>query len=151
MTAERYLDQVALLLRTIPEIASEPDFALKGGTAINLFVRDLPRLSVDIDLVYLQVLGDANRRPEGEWVLNYIIAHADPSKSGLPFRRSAELKRFLAIFENSTFSGARWHLDLSRIQPIFAQEWMLSLPSAAITSRFHKSDKDIVGVARPKR
>ena len=55
MTAERYLDQVALLLRTIPEIASEPDFALKGGTAINLFVRDLPRLSVDIDLVYLPV------------------------------------------------------------------------------------------------
>ena len=55
MTAERYLDQVALLMRTIPEIASEPDFALKGGTAINLFVRDLPRLSVDIDLVYLPV------------------------------------------------------------------------------------------------
>lgn len=55
MTAQRYLDQVALLLHTIPEIASEPDFALKGGTAINLFVRDLPRLSVDIDLVYLPV------------------------------------------------------------------------------------------------
>lgn len=55
MTAQRYLDQVALLLRTIPEIASEPDFALKGGTAINLFARDLPRLSVDIDLVYLPV------------------------------------------------------------------------------------------------
>jgi hypothetical protein len=32
MTAERCLAQVALLLRTIPEIASEPDFALKGGT-----------------------------------------------------------------------------------------------------------------------
>lgn len=28
-------------------------FALKGGTAINLFVRNLPRLSVDIDLAYL--------------------------------------------------------------------------------------------------
>ena len=55
MTAERYLDQVALLLRTIPDIASEQDFALKGGTAINLFMRDLPRLSVDIDLVYLPV------------------------------------------------------------------------------------------------
>lgn len=27
-------------------------FALKGGTAINLFVRDMPRLSVDIDVVY---------------------------------------------------------------------------------------------------
>lgn len=55
MTAERYLDQVELLMRVIPEIAPEGDFALKGGTAINLFVRDLPRLSVDIDLVYLPV------------------------------------------------------------------------------------------------
>jgi len=37
----------------LPIVAKEPCFALKGGTAINLFVRDLPRLSVDIDLVYL--------------------------------------------------------------------------------------------------
>lgn len=55
MTAERYLDQVALLVRVLPEIAVETDFALKGGTAINLFIRDLPRLSVDIDLTYLPV------------------------------------------------------------------------------------------------
>ena len=34
-------------------VATEKCFALKGGTAINLFIRDLPRLSVDIDLVYL--------------------------------------------------------------------------------------------------
>jgi predicted nucleotidyltransferase component of viral defense system len=43
------------LLRAIPAIAREEMFALKGGTAINLFIRDLPRLSVDIDLVYLPV------------------------------------------------------------------------------------------------
>lgn len=55
MTLERYAAQVALLVRALPEIASEEDFALKGGTAINLFVRDLPRLSVDIDLVYLPI------------------------------------------------------------------------------------------------
>ncbi|AYJ86568.1 nucleotidyl transferase AbiEii/AbiGii toxin family protein [Sphingomonas paeninsulae] len=55
MTAQRYADQVSLLVRAIPEIAHEEIFALKGGTAINLFVRDLPRLSVDIDLVYLPV------------------------------------------------------------------------------------------------
>ena len=51
-----YRRQVALLLRTIPFIARENCFALKGGTAINLFVRDLPRLSVDIDLTYVPVL-----------------------------------------------------------------------------------------------
>jgi hypothetical protein len=55
MTAQRYVDQVSLLVRAIPEIAREDIFALKGGTAINLFVRDLPRLSVDIDLVYLPI------------------------------------------------------------------------------------------------
>lgn len=45
--------QVQLLLRVLPFVAQEPCFALKGGTAINLFIRDFPRLSVDIDLVFL--------------------------------------------------------------------------------------------------
>ena len=52
---EAYRRQVDLLLRTVPHIAKEKCFALKGGTAINLFVRDLPRLSVDIDLTYVPV------------------------------------------------------------------------------------------------
>lgn len=48
-----YYKQVLLLLRLIPIVKKETCFALKGGTAINLFVRDFPRLSVDIDLAYL--------------------------------------------------------------------------------------------------
>ena len=44
--AEMYRRQAALLVRTIPLVAEERCFALKGGTAINLFVRDMPRLSV---------------------------------------------------------------------------------------------------------
>lgn len=48
-----YYRQVQLLVQVLPLIATEDCFALKGGTAINLFVRDVPRLSVDIDLVYL--------------------------------------------------------------------------------------------------
>lgn len=51
----QYRRQVALLLRVLPHVAEETCFALKGGTAINLFVRDMPRLSVDIDLTYLPV------------------------------------------------------------------------------------------------
>lgn len=53
---ERYRQQVALLMQTLPAVAEEKDFALKGGTAINLFVRDMPRLSVDIDLTFLPVM-----------------------------------------------------------------------------------------------
>ena len=54
---EQYRRQVALLVRILPFVAAENCFALKGGTAINLFVRNLPRLSVDIDLAYLPVSG----------------------------------------------------------------------------------------------
>ncbi len=52
---DEYRQQVALLIRVLPFVALERVFALKGGTAINLFVRDMPRLSVDIDLTYLPV------------------------------------------------------------------------------------------------
>ncbi len=55
MPSEAYRAQVQLLIRTLPFVAAETCFALKGGTAINLFVRNLPRLSVDIDLAYLPV------------------------------------------------------------------------------------------------
>ena len=55
MASEIFTAQVALLVRVLPQVATETCFALKGGTAINLFVRDLPRLSVDIDLVYLPI------------------------------------------------------------------------------------------------
>lgn len=48
-----YGQQAQLLVQVLPVVFEESCFALKGGTAINLFVRDLPRLSVDIDLVYL--------------------------------------------------------------------------------------------------
>jgi len=53
--ADSYRKQVSLLIRTIPLVAAEKEFALKGGTAINLFLRDMPRLSVDIDLTYIPV------------------------------------------------------------------------------------------------
>lgn len=56
---DQYKGQVRLLMRLVPIVARETCFALKGGTAINLFIRNLPRLSVDIDLMYLPI----NDRP----------------------------------------------------------------------------------------
>ena len=50
-----FFKQAVLLLRILPLIYREEVFALKGGTAINFFVRQLPRLSVDIDLTYLPI------------------------------------------------------------------------------------------------
>lgn len=50
-----YKSQVSMLLQVLPEVAKEKCFALHGGTAINLFIRDMPRLSVDIDLTYIPI------------------------------------------------------------------------------------------------
>jgi hypothetical protein len=47
-----YIEVVRLLLESAPAIFETPHFAMKGGTAINLFIEDMPRLSVDIDVVY---------------------------------------------------------------------------------------------------
>lgn len=55
MANEVYTRQIRLLLSVLPEVAKESCFAMHGGTAINLFVRDLPRLSVDIDLTYVPI------------------------------------------------------------------------------------------------
>lgn len=48
-----YRRQVALLIRVMPLVFSIKDFAVHGGTAINLFHRNLPRYSVDIDITYI--------------------------------------------------------------------------------------------------
>ena len=53
--ANIYYHQVQLLIDVLPFVSQEQCFALKGGTAINMFVRDMPRLSVDIDLMYLPI------------------------------------------------------------------------------------------------
>jgi len=55
MARQNYKKQVALLLEILPEVAKENCFAMHGGTAINLFIRDMPRVSVDIDLTYLPI------------------------------------------------------------------------------------------------
>jgi len=82
-----YKPQVALLLSVLPEMAKEECFALHGGTAINLFVREMPRLSVDIDLTYIPLedrktsfenINDALARIKGNVeavVLNAKVIH----------------------------------------------------------------------------
>ncbi len=50
-----FFKQAELVVQVLPWIAKHDCFALKGGTAINLFVRNMPRLSVDIDLTFLPI------------------------------------------------------------------------------------------------
>ena len=54
---EQYKKQVALLIRIMPSVYRIADFAVHGGTAINLFYKEMPRYSVDIDITYIPLKG----------------------------------------------------------------------------------------------
>ncbi|MFZ5555267.1 MAG: nucleotidyl transferase AbiEii/AbiGii toxin family protein [Pseudomonadota bacterium] len=82
-----YYRQVRLLVRVLPDVAAEQCFALKGGTAINLFLRDLPRLSVDIDLSYLPIEDFERSQAEIDAALRRI---RDRLTSGSPAHRVTE-------------------------------------------------------------
>jgi hypothetical protein len=54
---KQYKKQVALLIRIMPSVYRIADFAVHGGTAINLFYKEMPRYSVDIDITYIPLKG----------------------------------------------------------------------------------------------
>ena len=76
----RYVDTVRVLLAVAPVVFRSPRFALKGGTALNLFVHDMPRLSVDIDVVFTD--HTLNR----EDALQAIVADLKATKSAISAR-----------------------------------------------------------------
>jgi hypothetical protein len=102
-----YLESARLLTQVAPLILVDDTFALKGGTAINLFVREMPRLSVDLDLVFpdytlarevaLARINDAIRESAGRlkaggFETRYLSA-SDSGKTKLLVRRgSIEVK-----------------------------------------------------------
>lgn len=125
MTLDRYVRQVNLLVRTLPEIAEEEEFALKGGTAINLFVRDLPRLSVDIDLVYLPIAERAESLAAVRESLSRIASRID-RRSGLESRKlSADGTKFevsdgtarVLIEANPVLRGTVFPAELRAVSP----------------------------------
>ena len=63
---QTYIDTVRLLLAIAPAVFASGRFAMKGGTALNLFVQEMPRLSVDIDLVFV------DHRPDRQAALQTI-------------------------------------------------------------------------------
>src|SRR5258706_6634499 len=89
--ADEYRQKAALLIRVLPFVAEVACFAMKGGTAINLFVRDMPRLSVDIDLTYLPVADRKTSLAEIDAAMRRI---AERIQKGLPGARvtSSKLK-----------------------------------------------------------
>jgi predicted nucleotidyltransferase component of viral defense system len=79
MTPE-YVDTVRLLLEIAPTVFASGRFAMKGGTALNLFLQDMPRLSIDIDVVFV------DHRPDRDAALKTISAELTAMKIALKAR-----------------------------------------------------------------
>lgn len=95
MSNNNYHKQVALLISVIPEIALEPRFALHGGTAINLFDRDMPRLSVDIDLTYVTIEDRENSFTNISAALTNIKSRIEKRLQGSRVEHKMELHKLL--------------------------------------------------------
>lgn len=92
MISSAYRSQVDLLLQLLPYIGREESLALKGGTAINLFERDMPRLSVDIDLTYLPLEGRSESLSHISQALTRIKDNLEAAIPGIRVRLSPQNK-----------------------------------------------------------
>lgn len=90
MISPAYRAQVDLLLQLLPYIGREESLALKGGTAINLFERDMPRLSVDIDLTYLPLEGRSETLSHIAQALSRIKDNLEAAIPGIRVRLSPQ-------------------------------------------------------------
>jgi len=126
----RFLETVRLLIDVAPFVFTKSDFALKGGTAINLFLHDLPRLSVDIDLVYTN-LEHSGRDSALEAIENNLrdVATLLESRLGVTVRPTTsgsehESKLFISrgpvllkVEVNHVFRGAVYPLVTGSLSP----------------------------------
>lgn len=80
MNNDVYKEKVKLLLQLMPFVMQEQVFAVHGGSAINLFVKDMPRYSVDIDLTYVPL---ADREESISDINAHLKSIADKAKSNL--------------------------------------------------------------------
>jgi len=107
-----------LMLRSLPHVAAEDCFALKGGTAINLFWRDLPRLSVDIDLTYVPV------EPRAPATYDDLAAARETLIEALRNGLTPDEREFILSIKDAE---PRWGLmGLSGIEKLPAIHWKLA-------------------------
>lgn len=92
-----FFPQADLLVQVLPFVHAEECFALKGGTAINFFVRDFPRLSVDIDLVYLPVEDRATTLQGIDAALRRIAVNIRRALPGLKVRAQQPVGQELLV------------------------------------------------------
>lgn len=120
MTEQRYKRQVNLLLKVLPEVSKEKNLALHGGTAINLFVRNMPRLSVDIDLTYIPI---ESRKVSLENVHQSLENISEKLSKVLPeakIHHKQEIgKLLISNYENLSTEDKKFLMSIKNLNPVW--------------------------------
>ncbi len=141
-----YYKQVQLLMQVMPFVAKQECFALKGGTAINLFVREFPRLSVDIDLVYLPMKGRDEALQEIREALDSISADLKAAFKDAELTEAHKSKRDslrLIVARN----GVQIKVELSPVLRGTVYEPQLMEVCAAVEDEFGYVEMPVVALA----
>lgn len=96
---EEYSRQVKLLLHIMPLIYRIDDFAVHGGTAINLFHRNMPRYSVDIDLTYIPLAGREESLEAINRHLSELKTHIERSIPGIRVTHKPDVWKLMCLHE----------------------------------------------------
>lgn len=145
--SDLYRRQAALLIRIVPFVAEERCFALKGGTAINLFVRDMPRLSVDIDLAYLPVAPRAESLAEIDAAMRRIAARIEAALVGAkvnmtPLKGEGAITKMVARAE-----GVQIKIEVTPVLRGCVYEPELRAVSPAVEDAFGFAEISVVSFA----
>ena len=97
-----YKRQVALLIRIMPSVYRIKDFAVHGGTAINLFHKDMPRYSVDIDLTYIPIQDREESLRTISTHLKSLKANIEKSIPGIKVTPKYEVWKLLCTLNGAT-------------------------------------------------
>jgi predicted nucleotidyltransferase component of viral defense system len=136
MSQPLFLAQVDLLLRILPYVMRDRRFALKGGSALNLFIRDFPRLSVDIDLTYLPIEDREASLAHISEILTAIsdnIQRAMPQVAIQPLRTNGRVRKLVVrsglvtvkVEPNETIRGTVFPCELRDLAPQVEEEFGL--------------------------
>jgi len=138
-----YEKQAKLALTVLQSVSKEKCFALKGGTAINFFIRNLPRLSVDIDLTYVKFAGRAESIKEINAALNETISRLKQVgvKSEITLKAGDLMK--IRCFNNET----EIKIDMNYISRGFAFEPIVKTINPEIANNYEFVEMQIVSIA----
>lgn len=99
---DRYRKQVALLIRIMPSVYRIQEFAVHGGTAINLFHKNMPRYSIDIDLTYIPIKDRAISLTEINQKLLDVKKSVEKTIPGITVRHKPEVWKLMCTLGEAT-------------------------------------------------